>query len=41
MRIQFLLYGSAPVVAASEFILKPENTTAPGNNHKWELESIK
>ncbi|WP_459502552.1 binary toxin-like calcium binding domain-containing protein [Bacillus sp. C1] len=33
--------GSAPVVAASEFILKPEHTTSPGNNHKWELESIK
>ncbi|PRT22668.1 binary toxin-like calcium binding domain-containing protein [Bacillus thuringiensis] len=33
--------GSAPVVASSEFILKPENTTSPGNNHKWELESIK
>ncbi|WIY61818.1 binary toxin-like calcium binding domain-containing protein [Bacillus arachidis] len=33
--------GSAPLVAGSEFILKPEHTTSPGNNHKWELESIK
>ncbi|MBO1626828.1 binary toxin-like calcium binding domain-containing protein [Bacillus arachidis] len=33
--------GSAPVVAGSEFILKPDHTTSPGNNHKWELESIK
>ncbi|PGE96448.1 hypothetical protein COF51_00195 [Bacillus pseudomycoides] len=33
--------GSAPVVASSEFILKPEHTNSPGNNHKWELESIK
>lgn len=33
--------GSAPLVAGSEFILKPEHTTSPGNNHKWELEGIK
>ncbi|WP_035436201.1 binary toxin-like calcium binding domain-containing protein [Bacillus sp. UNC322MFChir4.1] len=33
--------GSAPVVASSAFILKPDHTTSPGNNHKWELESIK
>lgn len=33
--------GSAPLVAGSEFILKPDHTTSPGNNHKWELESIK
>ncbi|SFD61581.1 binary toxin B/toxin PA [Bacillus sp. 491mf] len=33
--------GSAPVVSSSAFILKPEHTTSPGNNHKWEFESIK
>ncbi|PFK40991.1 hypothetical protein COI93_12345 [Bacillus cereus] len=33
--------GSAPLVAGSEFILKPDHTTSPGNDHKWELESIK
>ncbi|WP_439743498.1 binary toxin-like calcium binding domain-containing protein [Bacillus pseudomycoides] len=33
--------GSAPVVASSEFILKGEHTNSPGENHKWELESIK
>ncbi|MFJ8529523.1 binary toxin-like calcium binding domain-containing protein [Bacillus sp. NPDC094106] len=33
--------GIAPLVFAGEFILNPDNTTSPGERHKWELESIK
>ncbi|OTW94185.1 hypothetical protein BK702_03025 [Bacillus thuringiensis serovar cameroun] len=31
----------APTVFGHEKVLKPEHTTSPGENHKWELESIK
>ncbi|WP_242217902.1 binary toxin-like calcium binding domain-containing protein [Bacillus cereus group sp. BfR-BA-01380] len=33
--------GIAPTVFGHEKVLKPEHTTSPGENHKWELESIK
>uniref|UniRef100_UPI000364D607 hypothetical protein n=1 Tax=Bacillus sp. 123MFChir2 TaxID=1169144 RepID=UPI000364D607 len=33
--------GILPFVAAGERILKPDHTTSPSNDHKWELESIK
>ncbi|KMN45681.1 binary toxin-like calcium binding domain-containing protein [Bacillus sp. LK2] len=33
--------GIAPTVFGHEKVLKPENTTSPGESHKWELESIK
>ncbi|EOP70061.1 hypothetical protein KOY_04047 [Bacillus cereus VDM021] len=33
--------GIAPTVFGYEKVLKPEHTTSPGENHKWELESIK
>lgn len=33
--------GIFPPVSVTEYILKPDHTTSPGNNHKWELESIK
>lgn len=32
--------GIAPTVFGYENVLKPEHTTSPGENHKWELESI-
>lgn len=33
--------GIYPPVSVNQYILKPEQTTSPGENHKWELESIK
>lgn len=33
--------GIAPTVFGYEKVLNPEHTTSPGENHKWELESIK
>ena len=33
--------GIAPTVFGHEKVLKPDHTTSPGNDHKWELESIK